>query len=189
MDLTTTSQEGKTMTHTPARIAREDQAAADLELSMVARAQRADHRLRRILTAALIVGATLVGLLWAPPWAPRPAHAAGTGPRVDVCVLKADLGKSWTRGLEKAANREYRQPVNVKRVSEDQLGGCEVVVWAGGKVALDYITGEPAPNPRYHVYTGEYAMVDAEINVGTSTPRKERKATLLQALRESGVIR
>lgn len=169
------------MTHTP----------ANLDLSVVAIAQRQARTVRRVaVVVALLAGMFLAGLNFSAPWAPRPAHSAVrvTG-EVDVCVLKADLGKSWTRGLEKAANREYRQPVNVKRVGEDQLGGCEVVVWAGGKVAEDYVNGTPAPNPRYHVYTGVYALADAEINVGTSTPRKERKATLLQALRESGVIR
>lgn len=155
--------------------------------------ERAGRRLGRIAAGVLIVLAFLAGTLVSPPWAPRPAHATvrpatmTAGGSVDVCVLKEDLGRSWTRGLEKKANRRFHQRIEVHRVNEDHLGRCEVVVWKGGRVALDYISGQPASNPRYHVYTGPYAMADAEVNVGSSTPRKARVATLLAALKAAGV--
>ena len=164
---------------------------ANLEQSVVARAQRADRRLRRILritlTVALIIGSLLFGLLFQPPWAPRPAHAAIHPGTVHVCTT--GIAKSWTKGLQRKANKAFHQRIRVHRVSEDGLTRrhCDVVVWRGGRVALDYITGEPAANPYWHVYTGPYAMADAEINVGTVTPKGKRPAELVKALRAAGV--
>lgn len=184
-----------TNTDRTARMAREDQAMA--ELDRYAREAREAGKTARL--GALFVVVILMAALWAGFMAPVPE--ANSAPRptatrvsgeVDVCVLKADLGRSWTRGLERKANRRYVQRIDVQRRAEDRLGGCDVVVWAGGKVAEDYVAGTPAPNPRYHVYTGEYAMVAGEVNVGTSTPRKQRQATMLaalQALHTAGVFR
>lgn len=170
------SQEGKTMT---------DNLTRNLNQASIV-----NHGI--LLTAAIIV-AVLLG--WWAPWAPSLADAATVKGKVDVCVLKADLGKSWTKGLERKANARYSQRIDVQRITERQLDRgrhCDVIVWAGGKVAEDYVNGVPSTNPRYHVNTGPYAMVAGEVNVGTGTPRKQRVATMLAALQDlktAGVFR
>lgn len=146
-----------------------------------------------ILLVAAIITALLLG--WWAPWAPGTAHAAApvatwsTSPvrgEVDVCTT--GLAKSWTRKLERKANREFRQRIDVHRRAEDNLGGCDVVIWRGGRVAIVNLTGEPSPNPRYHVQVGSpYNLATVEINVGTVTPRKQRPATIVHALREAGI--
>jgi hypothetical protein len=133
------------------------------------------------LVRLAILLATMVGLLLGLQAFPHPAHAAIRG-TADVCVL-SDTPRSWTRGLEKAANRKFSQRVEVTRVREDHIPGrCDVLVWVNGRVAEDYVNGTPAVNPWYDVYTGPYAMTDAEINLGSITPRNQRRATLLEAL-------
>lgn len=121
------------------------------------------------------------------PIAATPAEASPVRGEVDVCVMKSDVPKSWTKGLEKKANKAFKQKIDVHRIAEDDFGGCDVVVWTGGRVAVDYITGKKAPNPRFHVYTGEYAMAAVEINVGRVTPKKKRPATLVKALKVAGI--
>ena len=110
----------------------------------------------------------------------RPSVHAGGRIKGTVDVCTTGLGRSWTRGLERRANKRFHQHVEVHRRGEDHLRGCDIVVWLGGRVALDYVAGMPAANPRYDVYTGPYAIAKAEVNVGSSTPRKARVRTLLR---------
>lgn len=173
------------------RITREADAMAELDrYAAQAREAGKTARLGALLIVLLIMAALLAGFN-----APRPAHASAVTKtvglaspvhgKVDVCTT--GLAKSWTRKLERKANRTFHQKIDVHRRSEDGLAGCDVVIWRGGHVALDYITGEPSSNPRYHVYTGPYAMATVEINVGTVTPRKARPATIIAALKAAGI--
>lgn len=145
-----------------------------------------------ILLAAAIITALLLG--WLAPWAPSTAHAAPVPAvaspvkgEVDVCTT--GLGKSWTRKLERKANRQLQQRIDVHRRSEDHLRGCDVVVWQGGRVAYDYTTDQDSPNPRYHVMvrTPYNLMAPVEVNVGSITPRKQRPQTIIDALRAAGI--
>ena len=172
------------------RIAREDQAIAELDHH----ARRAREAGKTARTGALLVVVLILAAFWAGYMgptpeahsAPRPAAVSPVKGEVDVCTT--GLGKSWTRKLERKANRHLQQRIDVHRRSEDHLRGCDVVIWAGGRVAENYLTGQPAPNPRYHVQVGSpYNMATVEINVGTITPRKQRPATIVQALREAGI--
>ena len=150
-------------------------------------ARRAREAGRTIRSGAILVAVLLMAALWAGFMAPVPEAHSATRIRgkVDVCVMRSDTPKSWTRGLERAANREFRQRIDVRRIAEDRLGGCDVVVWTEGRTALNYLTGLPSTNPRYSVMTS--GVFKIEINLGSVTPRRERRATLIQALREGGV--
>lgn len=173
------------------RIAREDQALAELDYH----ARRAREAGRTARTGGLLVVVLILAAVWAGYMAPVPeAHsaprAAAASPvkgEVDVCTT--GLGKSWTRKLERNANRQLQQRIDVHRRSENNMRGCDVVVWQGGRVAYDYTTDQPAPNPRYAVMvnTPYNAMATVEVNVGSVTPKAKRPQTIIDALRAAGI--
>lgn len=135
-----------------------------------------------VLLTVLILGSVWLGFMLPVPR----AEASPVSGKVDVCTT--GLAKSWTKKLERKANKALRQKIDVHRRSEDHLGGCDVVVWRGGRVAINNLSGELAPNPRYHVQVGSpYNMATVEINVGSVTPRKQRPATIVAALKEAGI--
>ena len=173
------------------RIAREDQALATLD-HHARRAREAGKTARTgaLLVVVLILAAVWVGFMVPPPSAhsaPRPAAASPVKGEVDVCTT--GLSKSWTRTLERKANRQLQQRIDVHRRSEDHLRGCDVVVWQGGRVAYDYTTDQPAANPRYAVMvrTPYNLMAAVEINVGSITPKAQRPQTIIDALRTAGI--
>lgn len=173
------------------RTDREDQALATLDRY----ARRAREAGKTIRTGALLIVVLILAAIWAGYMAPvpeansapRPAAASPVKGEVDVCTT--GLGKSWTRKLEREANRQLQQRVDVHRRSEDHLRGCDVVVWQGGRVAYDYTTDQPAPNPRYHVMVNTPAAIIApvEVNVGSVTPKAQRPQTIIDALRTAGI--
>ena len=125
--------------------------------------------------------------------APQPAEAAGVRIRgdVDVCVMRADFPKRWTRGVERKLNREFEQRIDVRRIREDRFAGCDVIVWwSGERRAFDHVAGDYSPTgPVWHQLSGtEWNMFDIEINVGSDGIRgKSGKATLTNALRQAGI--
>lgn len=133
------------------------------------------------LAGAVLAGVALVGVGVAP------AQAVTIKGTADVCVMN-DTPRSWTNGLEAAANRAFKQNVDVVRVREDHIPArCDALVWVNGYRAENYVEGTPAADPRYDVYTGPYAMVPIEINLGSITPTNQRVSVLVNALRLGGL--
>lgn len=148
------------------RQAREAAVAAELELdSMILKARRIN---RAIIVTLLVIGAILVGFNW-----PKPAHAATRIPgRVDVCTI--EVPKSWTKGLQKQANRAFVQQVKVIRTNEWKMFrySCDVYVSTSGD-------------------SREVILSDALAAEWESTARagtkRQRPAAIVNALREAGV--
>lgn len=117
-----------------------------------------------ILLAAM--AGLLIGLQ-----APMPADAAIRG-TVDVCTI--EIPKSWTKGLQRKANRVFDQRVRVHRVTEWTLADqpCDVYIWG--------------MESRRQV--GLYVEDDFESEtIVTAKTKKQRPATIVNGLRQVGV--
>lgn len=102
-----------------------------------------------------------------------------------VCLLKDyGLNKSWSKGLSKAANKQFKTKVKVKWIREDHWSNCTTLVW-GDDTAYDYGNDIPVES-RYSVSYDD-AHNTTMINVVNSIPKKDRVPTLIKALKEAGV--
>lgn len=159
------------MTHTTAEL------EATRELYRIIRTAR---RIRTLALVALLAGAFLYGMLFSAPWAPRPAHAttvaaAPASPikgTVDVCAV--EVPKSWTKGLQRKANRALQQRVRVHRVTEWTLADqpCDLFLW----------TTESSRQLGLSPADGEMFEV-----LATAKKKKQRPAAVVRALKAAGI--
>jgi hypothetical protein len=142
---------------------REAAVAAELELdSMILKARRIN---RAIIVTLLVIGALLVGFNWS-----TPAHAATR--RVDVCTI--EVPKSWTKGLQKQANRAFVQQVKVIRTNE----------WKMFKYSCDVYVSTSTDRREVILSDARAAEWESTAKAGT---KRQRPAAIVNALREAGV--
>lgn len=127
-----------------------------------------------IAVCLLLAVAFAIGLWWHPAWAPLPeAHAATRIPgRVDVCAI--EVPKSWTKGLQKQANRAFVQQVKVIRTNE----------WKMFRYSCDVYVSTSVDSREVILSDALAAEWESTAKAGT---KRQRPAAIVNALREAGV--
>lgn len=176
---------------------------------------RTARRIRTVLLIAVLAGAFLIGVLWHPAWAPRPAHAAtataatakpakrqpvykGT---VTICYSPTSKAKDgqylltqWD--LKAAAKAAGSSIGKVRVVSErEPLTTCpgEVHVWSQPyAVAYGQNVPKSAPFGVYRLvdcWQGRCDLLESQVSMsdrwGAAHTAAERQAVLVQALRQA----
>ena len=93
--------------------------------------------------------------------------------RVDVCAIETP--KSWTKGLQRKANRAFQQRVKVYRVTEWTLADqpCDLFLWTTGdrnSVGISPADGED--------------MYELTVTAKTHRPR-----AIVRTLKDAGIVR
>ena len=94
---------------------------------LAAQAQESENTLLFIAVALIAAVLIVFNFLVLPE-----AHSATNKGRLDICAI--EVPKSWTKGLQKKANRAFSQRVKVVRTNEWKLADqpCDVTVWTSG---------------------------------------------------------
>ena len=151
----------------------EREAATLAEIDRIAVNIRQARTINRIVIAILIVAAFLVGTLWHPAWAPRPAHAAKrpvyTG-TVTICYAPSSKAPKLDQYL-------YSQWDIVKAAKVAGVGKVKVVkeryphVWKGIKAAIAagqwIVVGSQWVEPDGNLPSGEAMVMSAPASLNT----------------------
>ncbi len=139
---------------------------------IIAQANRINRSAKRVGVFLLIAAALLVGFNW-----PQPADAAVTptasiGGRVDICAI--EVPKSWTKKLQRKANRAFSQRVKVVRTNEWKLADqpCDIFV--------------STSEDRRTVILSDASAAEWEVTA-TAGRKSQRPAAIVATLRSLGI--